>query len=249
MANKRRNRTETEGVLSDHRREGKRFIPPLLDLPVKVDTYWRDVGIPELLWLGLLIKKHGLREGAELAATLAKSAASVRDGKKKWFAKVSSFRELSVTQVESVLRDQVITRRLKAYQIALDPLNRWYPTSPLSFFGTEANDDANRSDLKALLQQMYDRTSLTAMRAQTAAIYIGFVTNMLFIRKGMMLGELELIDEYPDTDRSQQFGASVRASIGALIQGSEGADRSWANEFWQQGFVLERCLFPNIDYE
>jgi hypothetical protein len=238
-----------KGVLSDHRREGKRFIPPLLDLPVRVDNYWRDVGIPELIWIALLIQRHGLRDGADLAATLAKGAMSVRTDKKKWFAKATNFAGLSSAQREALATSPAISERIGAYRGALAPLNTWYPESPFAFLGAGADLDGDLGLIKEAVAHMYDKTEVRAMKAQTTAIYVGFVTGMLFIRKGMILGELELINEYPKTERSEQFGASVRASINALIQGPDGADRTWANSFWQRGFVLEPCVFPEIDHD
>jgi hypothetical protein len=112
--------------------------------------------------------------------------------------------------------------------------------SPLSFIG-QAAEATDLLSVKDLLTELYDRTSIVAMMTQTVAIYIGFVTEMLFIRPGMLLGELQLIEDYPNSERSQMFGASVRASIGALIQGPEGSDRTWPNAFWQHGFTLEPC--------
>jgi hypothetical protein len=249
MSNDGGNRGERREILAGHRREGKRFIPPLLDLPVKIDTYWRDVSIPELVWLALLVRRYGLRDAVGLAEGLASAAASAwQDDRKRWFAKASSYSALSSAQIELVLATEAVRERLEAYRAALDPLNRWYPTSPFAFV-EEASTAGDIDDLKDVLNEMYDKTSVLAMRAQTIAIYVGFATNMLFIRKGMMLGELQLIEEYPHTDQSQQFGASVRASIGALIQGPDGADRTWPNAFWQRGFSLEPCQFPEIGDE
>jgi hypothetical protein len=250
MGKKRQRAQKQKGVLSDHRRQGKRFIPPLLDLPVKVDTYWRDLIIPELVWIGLLIQKHGLRKGADLAATLAKGAAGIWHGeKKKWFAKASSYAALSTDQHKSLVATTRIANQLQSYQFALGPLNSWYPHSPLAFVGIGDETNADLTVIKDLLALMYDKTGTLPMQIQTTAIYLGFVTGTLFIRKGMILGELDLINEYPTTDRSQQFGGSVRASIGALVQGPDGADRAWANAFWQRGFALESCLFPEVGNE
>jgi hypothetical protein len=250
VGKKKRGNQNQRGVLSDHRRQGKRFIPPLLDLPVKVDTYWRDLSIPELVWIGLLIQRYGLRDGADFAATLAKGAAEIWHGeKKKWFAKASNYAALSADQHKSLIATTPIADQLESYQFALGPLNRWYPDSPLAFIGIGDETNADLTVIKDLLAQMYDKTGTLPMQIQTTAIYLGFVTGTLFIRKGMILGELELINEYPVTDRSQQFGASVRASIGALIQGPDGTDRAWANAFWQRGFALESCLFPESGNE
>ena len=50
-------------MLEDHRREGKRFIPPLMDLSGR-DTMlfisYNDSILPELIWIEFLNEKFGL---------------------------------------------------------------------------------------------------------------------------------------------------------------------------------------------
>lgn len=41
-------------VLLDHKKVGKRFVPPLLQLGPLGEIKWIDCILPELLWLGLL---------------------------------------------------------------------------------------------------------------------------------------------------------------------------------------------------
>jgi hypothetical protein len=58
-------------ILSDHRKVGKKFIPPMLDIGVFKDANWKEFILPELLWIALLNEKHGLRDGAELCLDVA----------------------------------------------------------------------------------------------------------------------------------------------------------------------------------
>jgi hypothetical protein len=65
------------GVLSDHKRIGKRFIPPLLQLQAFTEVSWRDQGLPELLWIGLLNDEYGHSKGTELALAVARACTQV----------------------------------------------------------------------------------------------------------------------------------------------------------------------------
>ena len=60
----RKRRSPKSPVLGDHRRVGKRFLPPFVAMlgrlnPVK----WIDALLPEVLWLGMLNNDHGHRRG------------------------------------------------------------------------------------------------------------------------------------------------------------------------------------------
>ena len=55
-------------LLADHKRVGKRFLPPFVHLLGKfVETKWVDRPLPELLWIAILIKRLGLRKANQVA--------------------------------------------------------------------------------------------------------------------------------------------------------------------------------------
>ena len=65
------------GVLADHQKVGKRFIPPFLKMDKIVEVRWVDPILPELLWLGLLNARYGLAKGAELAVAISRACFSI----------------------------------------------------------------------------------------------------------------------------------------------------------------------------
>jgi hypothetical protein len=68
-------------VLGDHKRVGKRFIPPVIaTLGELSEVAWIDDILPELLWLGILNDAYGLKGGVQLAVSLAKSVRAVVGG-------------------------------------------------------------------------------------------------------------------------------------------------------------------------
>jgi hypothetical protein len=86
-----------KSVLRDHKRVGKRFIPPMAQLNM-TEVSWVDSILPELVWLGLLNSMYGRVKGAELAITLPKIAARVGRGtdSERWFVSFSSFSSLTI---------------------------------------------------------------------------------------------------------------------------------------------------------
>ena len=62
-------------VLSDHKRVGKKFIPPLIaELGPISEVRWINDLVPELVWLALLSERYGLEVGADFARRLALAA-------------------------------------------------------------------------------------------------------------------------------------------------------------------------------
>ncbi len=102
---KKKRTIKPRGVLSDHKRVGKRFIPPFVaELGALNEVSWRTDIIPELLWLALLNDKHGLRDGAELGRQVAVAAKGAYNSEPLvWFAATSAYSLLDGTQQAAVL--------------------------------------------------------------------------------------------------------------------------------------------------
>ena len=83
-------------ILSNHKQIGKRFIPPIMQLvrfsPLK-ETSWIACRLPEILWIGIILKYHGITKGIKLAESLAKIANKIND--KNHYAIISSYSKLS----------------------------------------------------------------------------------------------------------------------------------------------------------
>ena len=59
------------GVLADHFRNGKTFIPPFLhQIPGMTNVNWSQELLPELIWLALLIDRHGFERALEMGSEL-----------------------------------------------------------------------------------------------------------------------------------------------------------------------------------
>jgi hypothetical protein len=60
-------RSSSRRVLDDHKQVGKKFLPPFIaHLGSLNEVSWVDDLLPELLWLGMLNDRHGLRAGVSL---------------------------------------------------------------------------------------------------------------------------------------------------------------------------------------
>ena len=75
--------TNKGNVLSDHKKVGKKFIPPIIDKLGSTfqETSWVKFSIPELVWIALLNYRCGYKDGADLSLSLAKATKEVTNKK------------------------------------------------------------------------------------------------------------------------------------------------------------------------
>ena len=234
-----------DGALSHHKKVGKRFIPPLLQNENVVETSWIDIGIPELVWIALLLDSYGLKEAAELTTALVKAYAKVRG--ESWYACLNTLQPNDpdeLTRIATILKEEGVWDALRK---PLLPLTIHYPDSPLSFLGPDKSlSDRTRlrefNRLKRVLATLYDRASREATLTQALAIYLGGMLGIFQFPESPFVAHFEKISEYPKTPISQVIASSIRAMITAIIgQFTTNGESSWLTRFWNQGLNLDRC--------
>ena len=67
---KRERRSSKTSTLSQHKKEGSRFVPPLAQVPSLSPSSWLDDRLPELLWGALLLKQFPRDAALEVFRTL-----------------------------------------------------------------------------------------------------------------------------------------------------------------------------------
>lgn len=215
---------------------------------------WINYMLPELLWISLLNDYHGLAEGAELSLSVAKAGLNTKrkGSKTRWFAAISSYRDLSVKQKQKVIKTLRSNHQLEKVTNALLPLALFYKKCPLNFlfenrnpkFGNK-NNVMNR--LKRCLSNLFNRQNRASTFVQANAIYIAFCTGIFKAKSGLAIANFPAIEKYPQTDESKRIAASVRASLNMFL-GSQinYKPTSWPKYFWNHGFELEKCDFHRL---
>jgi len=238
-------------VLSDHKQVGKKFIPPMLTTGVFEEARWKEVILPELLWIAFLNDKHGLRQGAQLSLDVARAAiGAVSDVNRKMrplYAGTSAYSLLNEAEQKQMVELLRKSSKLSSVRQALLPLGFFYPEWPLSFLlrdnGPSKNDaDPHIDIVKRLLERHFNRWDTPATMVQANAIYIAFVTGKLRVAKGLALANFPAIQNFPATEESKHVAAAVRATISVLFGGEEANQQgSWPSYFWNRGIQLEEC--------
>lgn len=241
-------KNENREVLRDHKRVGKRFFPPFLHLigPLS-EVSWVNELIPQLVWIALLIDSHGHRRGVELALDLSKCASKTPvSDRREFFAWMSSFQKLPTERQQSMLSSLAKSGALPDVCSALLDFQSLYPNSPLAFL--EAGEQSSNASIhsperiKAVLAELYGRRSILATHVQATVVYLAFAAGWFKVARNTSLADFPEVEHYPETEKSRQIAASVRATVNAFygdFKGRESPD--WPDKFWNRGLVIEPC--------
>lgn len=254
-----------KGVLADHQKVGKTFIPPMMKVGPFKYSHWLGGIIPEFLWIGLLNYFHGEKIGADLAVSLARSATDITgqsptgaipkapmpkfaEPPKEWFAPTRAYTTLSEEQRKEVVKYLTKAQKLEPLQEALYPLAAFYPQFPLKFLfeGNALDENPERLvPLKETIKQLLDKYDRPPVMMLATALYIGFLTNKIKVFEGLALANFPAIEQYPNTEESRVVGASVRATALVMMDFKENSF-NWPDYFWNRGLELESCNYREI---
>ncbi len=243
-------RTHRQAVLSDHKRIGKKFVPPMVAAIGKLsEVSWVEQIMPQVIWIALLIDAFGFKDGVDCSLAISRCSKESSDQSGIWFGWLSSFSSLSKDQRSAMigcLEKQGVVEKIRHTFQSFSVL---YPDFPLTFLVVDGKDadeqDAAKGieDVKRILLDLYNRRSLFATRVQATVIYLAFVNDFLKVQRGLALADFPEIEKYPDTERSKEVAASIRATINLLAgEFQDSRFDSWSNYFWNRGLEIDACI-------
>ena len=241
--------SETKGILAAHKKVGKKFIPPMLQLGGFSEISYTQTILPETIWMGLLNDALGYMEGVELAATVAKIAHKAY-GSEKFvnFAVCSSYSILHAEAKQEVLKQLDGLGKLTVLRKLLMPLLALYEQCPISFIGLRDEWSGGKNILvdrmKATVERHFWKHETPAMVIQANVIYVRGICGGLYYVGEVKPPDLEAIVKAPESDSGKRSASMVRASV--LMDFGSGAgyvDTGWPVRFWNQGLLVDACDF------
>ncbi len=243
---------ERPQVLQGHRRHGKRFVPLLLEYTSLTEVGWHYDLMPELVWIGLVHAKHGVKRGVELCVELARAAVACTAKSNRAFAFISDYAQLQQGEQECVIGHLLETGSLADLSEALNVLLVYYPQGPLTFLSNSqrcgVSSEASLTTLKRVLWESSDRRGRQATLMQATAVYVYFLNDRLKVPPGSGLANFTAIESYPDTEESLKIATYVRALLNGLTASSN-LSEEWRRYFWNTGRALEPCDRSDTDRE
>jgi hypothetical protein len=238
-----------KGVLLDHKKDGKKLIPPYIAALGQPNFIsWYDKIIPEVIWIGLLQQKFGQQEGIALSLDLAQAADKIVPRKgSSFFAAASDYATINAEQKTAILDDLAVSKKLIHFQRALFPLMHFYPSCPLGFLSSQ-DIMCEPSDalccLKEVLHGLFDKEHKKTVFVQATVVYLAFVLGRLKVMEGLTLANFPEVEKYPETEMSMRVAAAVRSAVIGFFGVTKGEIQpNWPIEFWSRGMELETCTF------
>ncbi len=251
-ANGKKGRRSGRQVLKDHVQRGKKFTPPLMEVVRQsggdARIEWVRWGLPELVWMALLLEDHGPQRGCALIIELLRaSRAAAGEPQGRTFMLASDFASMDDHQRQALL-PALVAPPLSGLRQTLARLTKFYPAFPMGWLAGESAVDGAPGDMEALddlgrvVGRYMSRRDRRAMVLQTAAVVGAAASGALKLHH---LDDPNLIIQYPDTDESRRLAASVRAMMNFALH--QTTNSSWSKEFWRHGRQTTRCIFPRLE--
>lgn len=237
-------------VLSDHKKVGGRFIPPMAQFPMEEVSYTREL-LPQIIWIGLTIDKLGNRDGIKLCSDFAAMANEVyaeSDEAHINFALTSAYLNLTPENLDSLLTRAEEAKILESLQNCVFPLTALYENCPMAFLGTEGIEPDRSSlvvTIKNCVERHFDRFSSPSEIIQATALYVRVKTGGLKIFSGIELPEFDALITKPDSDEARRAASFVRSTIMMEVRPDSRISTEWSKSFWNQNLDLDSCELRN----
>ena len=214
-------------------------------------TSWTSEIVPDVVWIGVLHRSLGDRDGVASAVAIATAAQSCfgHYADIPSFAFARSFAALSDAQLASTQTAIAESPHGRRGLRALARLFRCYPAYPLARLdpptaaGTPAVTDLTL--LREVTGRMLDRSSPDSVRVHATAVHIALATRKLLLTDGIAPLDLNQALDYPNTAESLVVASRLRAFVqglaGTAVDTNASELESWPVSFWRRGLELAEC--------
>lgn len=233
--------------LKGYKREGKRFIPPMKQLPmVREQSYVNDM-LPELIWLGLIHDRRGYRFGAKVLETIIEvTKAWPKNDKPRNYAVQAAYEVLTPEQKTELLEALTTASVLEDIRYAVAPLVLLYDGFALSFVGpppTVIPREVLVQRITDCVRKHLDKYETPGIVLNGAMLLTRLVAGTIKIAAHIEIPDLNAVVERPDSDEARKAASFMRANaIGEF--GMLELPPTWAKHFWNRGADLAPCQLP-----
>lgn len=234
--------SEPKQLLPGHKRVGKRFIPPMKQIPKMMEFSYVDDLLPQLIWLGLINDKVGFIKGARLFEQIALITYDVLAKSAHCnLALLDTFRLLDEGQKAAIVNALEHERVLVKLRICLAPLLILYDNCPINFIGIPEEV----VDEQMLIQSMRDCVGNHLDKYKTPGIVLHGSMLLARLVTGTISLPMDIPDfnsvvSAPDSQEAKSAAGFMRANAMAEVAMLK-IDRSWSEYFWNRGAELSPC--------
>ncbi len=232
--------------LEGYKREGKRFIPPMKQLPMREQGYVKDM-LPELVWLGLIHDRQGYRFGARVLETIVEAAEAWRQNDSpRNYALQTAYEGLTHEQKAKLVDALARADLLDDIRYAVAPLVLLYDGFALSFVGpppTVIGRDALIQRITDCVKKHLSKYETPGVVLNGAMLLTRLVAGTIKFAAHIEIPDFNAVIERPESDEAKRAASFMRASaIGEF--GMLELPATWARHFWNRGAELAPCQLP-----
>jgi hypothetical protein len=235
-------------LLAGHKQIGKRFVPPMRQIPRGVGISYVNNMLPELIWIGLLNERLGYARGARVIEKVFLAAAALKEkGQEGNYALISSFdmlRDQQKIHLAQVLHEDGV---LETLQEAIAPLVLLYQKCPLSFLGPPSTAYSKEDlvlQIKVCTGKTIDRYDTPGIVLYGAMLIYRLVTKTIHLPSNIQLPDFNSVVDSPGSDEAKEAAGFLRSS-GLAEFGMLKLPDAWARHFWDMNATLSPCEFSN----
>ncbi|CDZ79487.1 hypothetical protein BN59_03805 [Legionella massiliensis] len=235
-------------ILQDHKKKGRKLIPPIMQLENIHEYSFIDNTLPSLIWMSALILRAEEKEAVNKIIDFIKICdETINNG--EHFAFLSSFYKLDKNQKKIILK-KIDEETVVFFQNHLAHHYYFFEESyPLDFIFNATPDLLKEKALQKLMDDvnsLLDRFSQHSTIVQTTAYVSLLITGKVKISNNIIFPNPDIIFTSPASDEAKRVSSHVRAALNVIpnfnISDDDKADNEWANLFWKKAFKLKGCM-------
>lgn len=236
---------KSERILQDHTKRKKKLVPPLLNVVNPTIYSYTTDGIPQIIWIHFITKKHPLRVSVKLLEDFV--SICYENGNQETAPYHITWFEANNEEENSEIRKSLLEKGIyNPIKEALYDLLSLYPKCPLNNVFTDVKGEGNIINVKESLTDLYVKTGYLANLALTNTLYICSFLDILKATTNNIPDINEAIN-YPNTEESMRLGGFVRSTSNLFLSDRIITNSSnWVNYFWNRNLELEKCTIKLI---
>jgi hypothetical protein len=238
-------------VLDSYQKVGTKFVPPLLQA-FKFDYIsWSSQNMPELVWWDVLADKGSLRFSATVAEEIAKYF-KAKNKQDRWWAFISDYSHISDEDAQELKAHLSDVNVLPQMAASLNDFLYLYPGCPISKLldlrPTGLVDTGYLPRFENRLGKLEDKRSRSGVLVQAQAIYMAFISGRLHVKADLALADFPAVENYPNTEKSIEVGASICAAVNMLAGDAlpKYPEDAWVQYFWKRSLELRPLDFSRL---
>lgn len=234
--------------LSDHKFIKGKFITPIHSISIMHEftdeESWVYGRMPEYLWIGLILKKYGRKNGLNKLYYLVKEL-------HKLASNLSTARISQIIKLESDMQDQFFRYVLEIIsKDTLSPLTIFLTSSKAPifskyFFSGNMSVEDRTNILMETMSEIMDHQTFQSTDIRYVALYF----NLLLGKMHLMKNEVELLQLYPNLNHEDEAMKMIRPIIRStemMIMNFEKIDYEYLQMFWRYVSDMTDCSIYSI---